>query len=367
MSRRGDICKKELGRKDGWVIEMAIPTIEFKKNRVRLIDQTKLPQELRFIYCKDIKSLWKAIRIMQIRGAPALGVAGAFGVYLGIRNFKGSSIKQFTEKLNSVIKYLGSSRPTAVNLFWALERMKKLVLKNKDKSVKEIKILLLKEAKLILEEDKILCRKMGEVGQPLIKKNDRILTICNAGALATADYGTALAVIYKAKEKRKQIKVFACETRPRLQGARLTAWELRRNNIDVTLVCDSMAATLMEQNKIDKIIAGADRIASNGDSANKIGTYSLAVLAKYHNIPFYIVAPSSTFDLKLKSGRKIPIEQRNQEEVTTINNKRITASGVKAYNPAFDVTPCELISAIVTEKGIIRFPSIKNIKRVLKR
>ena len=173
MSRRGDICKKELGRKDGWVIEMAIPTIEFKKNRVRLIDQTKLPQELRFIYCKDIKSLWKAIRIMQIRGAPALGVAGAFGVYLGIRNFKGSSIKQFTEKLNSVIKYLGSSRPTAVNLFWALERMKKLVLKNKDKSVKEIKILLLKEAKLILEEDKILCRKMGEVGQPLIKKNDR--------------------------------------------------------------------------------------------------------------------------------------------------------------------------------------------------
>jgi methylthioribose-1-phosphate isomerase len=302
---------------------------------------------------------------MQIRGAPALGIAGAFGVYLGLKDFKGKNYSQFLKKLNSVMQYLGSSRPTAVNLFWALDRMKKVVLRNKRESVKKIRRLLLKEAKIILSEDKILSRKLGEVGSSLIKDKDRILTICNAGALATADYGTALALIYKAKQQGKKIKMFVCETRPLLQGARLTTWELRRNRIDTTLICDNMAATLMKQGKIDKILVGADRIASNGDAANKIGTYNLAVLARYHNIPFYIVAPSSSFDLKLKTGKQIPIEQRKEEEVTTINNRRIAAIGVKIYNPAFDVTPHQLISAVVSEKGIIRPPFKKNIKKVL--
>jgi len=343
-----------------------VPTIEFKNNSVKIIDQTQLPASFKFIYCRNIKSLWKAIKTMQIRGAPALGVAGAFGVYLGIKNFKTNNFKQFSKKLNSVIRYLGSSRPTAVNLFWALERMKQVAIKNKNQSINKLKMILLKEAKAILKEDKLLSRKLGEVGSALIKKNDRILTICNAGALATADYGTALAVIYKAKEKRKRPKVFSCETRPLLQGARLTTWELKKAKIDVTLICDNMAATLLKQNKIDKILVGADRIASNGDAANKIGTYSLAVLAKHHKVPFYVVAPVSTFDLRINSGKQIPIEQREKEEVTTINNKRIAAKGVKVYNPAFDVTPHQLISAIVSEKGIIRSPFKKNIKKVLK-
>lgn len=303
---------------------------------------------------------------MQVRGAPALGVAAAFGVYLGIKDFRGNNSRQFLKKLKSVIKYLGSSRPTAVNLFWSLARMNKLAWKNKNKPVKEIKAMILKEAKEIFKEDKLVSRKMGEHGQIFIKNNDRILTICNAGALATADYGTALALIYKAKAKRKNIKVFASETRPLLQGARLTTWELKKHKIDTTLICDNMAASLMSQKKIDKVITGADRIASNGDSANKIGTYSLAVLAKYHKIPFYIVAPASSFDLKLKTGKGIPIEQRNQEEVTIINNKRIAAKNVKVYNPAFDVTPHHLITAIVTEKGIIKPPFSKHIRKLLK-
>ncbi|MFH1655460.1 MAG: S-methyl-5-thioribose-1-phosphate isomerase [Candidatus Omnitrophota bacterium] len=343
-----------------------IPTIEFKNNSVKIIDQTKLPTSLRFVYCKDVESLWKAIKTMQIRGAPALGVAGAFGVYLGIKDFKGKSYRGLLKRLYAVIKYLVSSRPTAINLFWALERMKKVALKNIKQPVKKIKMLLLKEARLILEEDKLLSRKLGEVGSVLIRKNNRILTICNAGALATVDYGTALAVMYTAKKQKKKIKVFSCETRPLLQGARLTTWELKRNRINVTLICDSMAASLMKQRKIDKIFVGADRIASNGDVANKIGTYSLAVLAKYHKIPFYVVAPFSSFDLRLRTGQGIPIEQRADEEVTTINNKRIAAYGTKVYNPAFDVTPHQLISAIVTEKGIIRPPFNKNIKNVLK-
>jgi len=345
---------------------MAIPTIEFKRDSVKIIDQTKLPARLKFVYCKNIQSLWKAIKTMQIRGAPALGVAAGFGIYLGLKDFKGKSFKLFYKKLEAVIRYLGSSRPTAVNLFWAMDRMKNLVWKNKTKSVNEIKTFLLKEAKQILQEDKRMSHKMAYFGSGLIKKNDRILTICNAGGLATADYGTALALIYRAKEQGKNIKVFACETRPLLQGARLSTWELKRNRIDTTLICDSMAASLMGQKKIDKVLVGADRIASNGDAANKIGTYNLAVLARYHNIPFYVVAPSSSFDLKLKSGGQIPIEKRADEEVTIINKQRIAANGVRVYNPAFDVTPNRLITAIITEKGLIKPPFRKNIFRVLK-
>jgi methylthioribose-1-phosphate isomerase len=346
---------------------MSIPTIEFKKETIKIIDQTKLPTEFKFVYCRDINSLWKAIKNMQIRGAPALGIAAAFGVYLGMRGFKGNNFKKFIKKLDNIIKYLSSSRPTAANLFWSLDRIRRLVLKNKNKTVKEIKKLILKEAKLILEEDKLISRKMAERGHSLIKNNDRILTICNAGALATADYGTALALFYKSKEKKKKFKVFVCETRPRLQGARLTTWELKQNGIDTILICDNMAATLMNQREIDKVIAGADRITSNGDTANKIGTYSLAVLARYHKIPFYIVAPSSSFDLRLNSGKEIPIEERPKDEVVIINSKSIAAKGVKVYNPAFDVTPHQLITAIITERGIIRPPFKKNIKRILKK
>ena len=341
---------------------MPIPTVEFKNNSVKIIDQTKLPTRYEFIHCKNIHTLWKAIRIMQVRGAPALGVAAAFGVYLGIKDFRGNN-NQFLKKLKSVIQYLGSSRPTAVNLFWSLERIEKLVLKNKNKPIRKIKALILKEANKIFQEDKFVCRKMGEYGQVFVKNNDNILTICNAGALATADYGTALALIYKAKEKGKNIKVFACETRPLLQGARLTTWELKKHKIDTTLICDSMAASLMSQQKIDKVITGADRIASNGDSANKIGTYQVAIAARYHNIPFYVAAPYSTFDLKLSSGAGIPIEQRASVEITNGFGRQTAPDDIATYSPAFDVTPAELITGIITERGVISPVTPENVKK----
>jgi len=345
---------------------MSIPTIKWIKGKIRFIDQTRLPLELRYIYCKDINTLYEAIKTMKIRGAPALGIAAAFGVVLGVENSKAKNFKDFMKQLNRVIKYLGSSRPTAVNLFSALERMRETVRQSQKLPVKKIKNILLKEAIKIFEQDRVMCRRLSQYGSRLIKNKDKILTICNAGALATSDYGTALGVIFRAKEEGKNIKVYASETRPLLQGARLTTWELKRENIDVTLICDNMAASLMKQRRIDKIFVGADRIASNGDTANKIGTYSLAVLAKYHNIPFYVVAPSSSFDLNLSDGEKIPIEQRDQKEVLEILGKRIAAKGIKAYNPAFDVTVHNLISAIITEFGIIRPPYKTNIKKKFK-
>ncbi|MFH1202361.1 MAG: S-methyl-5-thioribose-1-phosphate isomerase [Candidatus Omnitrophota bacterium] len=335
---------------------MKIRTLEWRDNKLKIIDQTKLPIKLKYISCGDIKTLWGAIKTLQVRGAPALGVAAAFGVVLGIRNSKARNFKQFKKELDRVTKYLAKSRPTAINLFWALDRMKKIAFQNVSKSIPEIKKILLKEAFRILEEDRSICRRMASFGVRLIKNNDRILTICNAGALATADYGTALGVVYRAKEIGRRIKVFACETRPLLQGARLTAWELKRQGIDVTLISDNMAADLMRKNMVDKVFVGADRIAANGDTANKIGTYNLAVLAKFHKIPFYVAAPISTFDLKLKSGQDIPIEERDKSEVTHIQGKSIAPSNIKVYNPAFDVTPAGLISAIITEKKIFSPP-----------
>lgn len=336
-----------------------IPTIEWKNGKVRLIDQTRLPGKLVYIDCKDVKRLWHAIKRLEVRGAPAIGIAGALGVVLGVKDSKARDFGQFLRKLERIVAFLGSARPTAVNLFWALERMRDAALKNSQKSVHEIKKILLKEAFKIIAEDKAACRRMAAFGAGLIKNGDTILTHCNAGALATADYGTALGVIYRAKEQGKKIKVYADETRPLLQGARLTCWELMQHKIDVTLICDNMAASLMSQGKIDKIFVGADRIAKNGDAANKIGTYNLAVLANYHKIPFYVVAPMSTFDLTLKTGREIPIEQRNPIEVTQIGNKTIAPKSIKVYNPAFDVTPNNLITAIITEKGIFKTPSQK--------
>jgi methylthioribose-1-phosphate isomerase len=344
---------------------MDIKTIDWKNGSIKIIDQTKLPSKLEYVYIKDLKGLWYAIKNMKVRGAPALGVAAAFGVYLGIKDSKAKDYGGLLKAMDKTIMRIGSARPTARNLFWGLERMAQTAIKNKNRPAVFIKSAILSEARKILKEEAETCRKIGLHGQRLLKKGDSVLTICNAGILATVDYGTALGVIYCAKEKGKNIKVFACETRPLLQGARLTSWELKKKGIDVTLICDNMAAALMKSGKIDKVIAGADRIAANGDAANKIGTYSLAVLSRYHGIPFYVAAPFSTFDTDIKTGKDIPIEQRKKEEVTSLFFKEnIAPKGIKVFNPAFDVTPHELISAIITEKGIIRQPLGKNIKKI---
>ncbi|MFA4889849.1 MAG: S-methyl-5-thioribose-1-phosphate isomerase [Candidatus Omnitrophota bacterium] len=345
---------------------MDLVTIAWRNNAIRIIDQTKLPGKLVYLRIKDLKTLWQAIRELKVRGAPALGAAAGLGVYLGIEHSRAKNWLQFSRELDRVAKYLAASRPTARNLFWGIERACSIAARNKDKPIGAIKKLIFSEAQKIIAEDMSSCRQIGRFGAKLIKSGDNILTICNAGILATIDYGTALGVIYRAKAEGKRLKVYACETRPLLQGARLTAWELRNKGIDVTLICDNMAATLMQQGKINRVIAGADRIAANGDTANKIGTYNLAVLANYHKIPIYIAAPASTFDLSLANGRQIPIEQRAPEEVSSLFFKNnITAKGVKIFNPAFDVTPHRLISAIITDKGIIKPPYWKNIRKVL--
>jgi len=340
---------------------MPVETIKWDKEKIKLIDQTLLPNEFKHIYCDTVKSIWEAIKNLRVRGAPAIGIAGALGVVLGMQDSKAKDYAEFKKQLEQVISYLSSSRPTAVNLFWALDRMRVCCEQHRNLSVNIIKSKLLNEAQAIIDEDKNICRNIGRNGTKLIKDGDVILTHCNAGGLATADYGTALGVIFYAAEQGKKIRVYADETRPLLQGARLTTWELMQAGIDVTLICDNMAGALMRQGKISCVIVGADRIASNGDTANKIGTYSLAVLAKAHNIPFYVAAPISTFDMKIKSGEQIPIEQRAPEEVTNLYKKRIAPENVCVYNPAFDVTPARLISAIITENGIIKKPDKEKI------
>ncbi len=334
---------------------MNSPTITWSNTTVKLIDQTQLPGKLKYITCRDVQTLWQAIKTLQVRGAPAIGVAAGFGVLLGIKNFKGEDQKKFVAEFHRICDYVGSSRPTAVNLFNVLAEMKAVVAKNPQATPAQLKILLKKCALDIYELDRRVCRQMGMKGQKFIKNGGTYMTICNAGALATVDYGTALGVFYAAKEKGKTFKVYSCETRPLLQGARLTTWELLRAGIDTTLICDSMAASVMRDKKIDGIFAGADRIALNGDTANKIGTYSLAVLAKHHKIPFYIVAPLSTFDAKAKTGKQIPIEERGAEEVVNFAGTPTAPKDVKVFNPAFDVTPHELISATITEEGMMRW------------
>ena len=333
---------------------MPVDTIKWERGAVKLVDQTLLPAKFKYITCRDVVSLWHAITRLQVRGAPAIGIAGALGVVLGANVSRAKTGKELLKDIDRTAKYLASSRPTAINLFWALARMRCVAQENSAKSAAHVKKMLMKEALSIIDEDKKACRSMARHGARLIKSGDTILTHCNAGGLATADYGTALGVLFEAKGKGKRIKVYADETRPLLQGARLTAWELMHEGIDTTLICDSMAASLMAKGKIDKVFVGADRIAANGDAANKIGTYSIAVLAKYHGIPFYVVAPLSTFDLNIETGRAIPIEERGADEVRTIGGKFIAPKDVKVYNPAFDVTPNELITAIITEKGIWR-------------
>jgi methylthioribose-1-phosphate isomerase len=341
-------------------------TISWKNNKVVLIDQTKLPQKVVFVKCKTVKQVWQAIKILKVRGAPAIGAAAALGMLLAISKIKAKSFDGFRKQVRKAADYIASSRPTAVNLVWALKRMEQVVDQNRSKTISKIKGLMHKEAQKIIAEDKKSCAQMADNAQVLIKKNDRIMTYCNAGMLATVGIGTAIGVIYRANQLKKKVKVFSCETRPLLQGARLSCWELQTNKVDVTVLCDNMAGYLMSQKKIDKIFVGADRIAANGDAANKIGSYSLAVLARHHKVPFYVVAPFSTFDLSLKTGKQIPIEQRRPDEIKKLWYKRpMVAEKVKVYNPAFDVIPAGLISAIVTDRGLIKPPYKTNIKRVL--
>ena len=330
-----------------------VPTVQWHKGAVRLLDQSRLPQTVAFLDCQDVEAVAVAIRELKVRGAPAIGVTAAMGVALGAQAIFAAEYEAFAKELLTICDRLAATRPTAVNLFWALERMKQKLSAIRGEPVAAIKAALLKESQAILEEDIALCKAMGRHGAELIQQGQTILTHCNAGALATAGYGTALGVIRAAWEQGKQIHVIADETRPVLQGARLTAWELMQDKIPVTLITDNMAGSLMRQGKIHLCIVGADRIAANGDVANKIGTYSVAVLAKAHGIPFYVAAPYSTIDLRTKSGADIPIEQRNAQEVTTIHGSHpVAPAGVSVYNPAFDVTPAELVSGIITERGV---------------
>ncbi len=341
---------------------MAISTIEWSDGRIKLIDQTLLPNEFKQIYCDDLESIWEAIKSLRVRGAPAIGIAGALGAVLGIWDSNAETYQEFMKTLKSATDYLATSRPTAVNLFWALDRMTKTAEENSHLSMPKLKDKLLAEAEEIIEEDKAMCRAIGQHGMALLNDDDTILTHCNAGGLATSDYGTALAVMFSAHDAGKNIKVFADETRPLLQGARLTTWELMQAGIDVTLICDNMAAQVMKEGKIQCVIVGADRIAANGDTCNKIGTYNVAILAQAHDIPFYVAAPTSTLDFALETGAEIPIEQRSAEEITEGFGKATAPEGVKVYSPAFDVTPASLVSAIITEKGIVRAPFTESLK-----
>ncbi|HPB31008.1 MAG TPA: S-methyl-5-thioribose-1-phosphate isomerase [Candidatus Sumerlaeota bacterium] len=346
---------------------MPVETISWKVNSCHIIDQTRLPEKLRYKKIQTIEEMWTAIRELQVRGAPAIGIAAAYGLYLGIRDSQAREFASFEKDIEKASKYLGSSRPTAVNLFWALERMKDLARKHREIPVRMIKQKLLEEAHLILAEDIRSSIALGDAGAELLPDGARILTHCNAGGLATGGYGTALAVIYRAVESGKKISVFADETRPLLQGARLTCWELAMNNIPVTAICDNMAAWVMARGMVDAVLVGADRIAANGDFANKIGTYGLATLAKAHRIPFYAAAPLSTFDISLENGDLIPIEERDASEVMRLNGKNICPSeGVAAFNPAFDVTPHRLVTAFITERGVIRPPFDSKISRILR-
>jgi methylthioribose-1-phosphate isomerase len=333
---------------------MSFRTIEWRDDKVIMIDQTRLPGEEIYNEYADFQSVAEAIRGMIIRGAPAIGVAAAMGVALGAREIIADTHESFFRQLDNVCDVLARTRPTAVNLFWGIERMKRVAHANADKDLGSIRALLKAEAISIEQEDLQICRAIGSHGAPLIREGATVLTHCNAGGLATAGYGTALGVIRAAHEAGKNIRVIADETRPWLQGARLTAWELMKDNIPVTLIADNMAGWLMKKGEIDCVVVGADRIAANGDTANKIGTYSVAVLARENRIPFYVAAPISTLDLSLKSGDEIPIEERHPHEVTHLRGLPIAPAGVVVRNPAFDVTPAKYITAIITEKGFVR-------------
>lgn len=341
-----------------------IKTIEFKNEILYLIDQRKLPTEYEFFQCKNYKDVEFAIRDMVVRGAPAIGATAAYGVVLAAKEFLNREKEVFFEELYNAMDVLNKSRPTAVNLMWAIERMKDLIEECNELEVGKIYEKILNEANKIYHEDIETNKTMAKYGNEIIKQGDTILTHCNTGALATVAYGTALGVIREAHYTGKNIFVYADETRPRLQGGKLTAWELVQEGIPSKLIADNVAATLIRDGKIDVILVGADRIAANGDTANKIGTFMLSVIAKAYNIPFYIVAPTSTIDFNINKGDEIVIEERSAEEVTHIDGVRIAPEGIEVYNPAFDVTPNENITGIITEKGIVRAPYKENIMKL---
>jgi methylthioribose-1-phosphate isomerase len=339
---------------------------------LEMIDQRRLPSELIKLKCRTIEQLFEAIRTLTVRGAPAIGVAAGFGLALALQTLKPkTTLPKALDHLKESRDYLASSRPTAVNLFYALDRVmryaEKFVAENPDAMPKQLREAVLSEAQNIFNEDVAMCEQIGKNGERFIKDGSGVLTHCNAGALATAGQGTALSPMFEAHKNGKQFTVYVDETRPLLQGARLTAWECTQAGLDAILLCDNAAGSLMKQGKVQAIFTGADRIAANGDTANKIGTYSLSVLAKQHGIPFYIVAPSSTFDLNIKSGTDIPIEQRDAHEVTTLAGTKTAPADIKVYNPAFDVTDARNITAIITEKGVIENPSAKKIAENLQR
>ncbi len=336
-----------------------IPTLEWTSEGVRFLDQTRLPLEEVYVLATSYQQVADVIATMVVRGAPAIGVAAAMGLALGVRNSSAANVPALAAEFETMCRTLAATRPTAVNLFWAIERMKQLfadVAGRPGATVGSVRDALIAEAQQMYDEDIAACRQMGAYGAPLLPQYGGVLTHCNAGALATCGYGTALGVIRAAVEQGHEIHVFADETRPFLQGARLTAWELMHDHIPTTVLCDNMAASLMRQGKIQAVVVGADRIAANGDVANKIGTYGVAVLAKEHGIPFYVAAPWSTIDLRTPNGEMIPIEQRSAREVTHHAGKQLTPNGVGIENPAFDVTPAKYVTAIITERGVLRPP-----------
>jgi methylthioribose-1-phosphate isomerase len=341
-----------------------LPTITREDDAVVMIDQRKLPTQELYVRCRTAAEVARAIKTMVIRGAPAIGVAAAWGIALGMRKSRASGTQKFAAEFYKACELMASTRPTAVNLFWAIDRMKRAFAAGAQagESVDQIKDRLDREAQAIHDEDVASCRAMGAFGADIVPSEARILTHCNAGALATAGYGTALGVIRGAVERGKRVTVLADETRPFLQGARLTAWELMRDGIETTVITDNMAGALMRQQQIDLVVVGADRIAANGDTANKIGTYTVAVLAREHGIPFYVAAPLSTIDLATPEGRHIPIEERNPREVTHLGGTQVTPDGAMVRNPAFDVTPHALIAGIITERGIFRPPFTETLR-----
>jgi methylthioribose-1-phosphate isomerase len=346
-----------------------VKTLEFRDGALCLLDQTKLPVETMPVVCRDERQVAEAIVQMKVRGAPAIGLAAAYGVVLAARSLALSHIagEDLITRLEEAMEHLRRTRPTAVNLSWALARMHEIILANADAGPPALADRLLAEANRMLHEDEEANRSMGGLGAELVPDRANVLTHCNAGALATGAYGTALGVIRAAHEQGKRIHVWVDETRPLLQGARLTAWELKVAGVPCTLITDSMAGYVMSQGRVDAVIVGADRIAANGDGANKIGTYGLAILARAHNIPFYFVAPTSTIDLATPSGARIPIEERNPAEVTTCGGAHVAPEGIAVANPAFDITPARLVTAIVTEQGVVRPPFQEHLARVVAR
>jgi methylthioribose-1-phosphate isomerase len=339
-----------------------VKTITWENDSLVILDQTRLPTEERYVVLETVEEVHRAVKRLEVRGAPAIGVAAALGLYVAVRNGAFNTYDSLKKAIRQAADYLASSRPTAVNLTWALERMTAVADGMPGAEPEAVKRALLTEALAIMAEDRDTCRAIGRHGQALLADGSSVLTHCNAGGLATVDYGTALGVVYAAVEAGKKIRVFADETRPLLQGARLTAWELEKSGVPVTLICDDMAATVMARGLVDCVVTGADRIAANGDTANKIGTYGLAVLAREHGLPFYVAAPLSTFDFSLPTGEGIPIEERDPDEVRRFRGVQTAPPEVDVFNPAFDVTPHRYITAFITERGVVRPPFGETLK-----